>query len=109
MPWLFLGIAITGEVLATTALKASEGFTRWGFGGASIIGYAISFYFLAIVLKTIPVGIAYAIWAGAGVALVTLIGIVLFGQKLDFFAYLGIVLIAAGVLVLNLLSGSAPH
>ncbi|WP_417434612.1 DMT family transporter [Hoeflea sp.] len=109
MPWLFLGIAITGEVIATTALKASEGFTRWGFGSISVVGYAISFYFLAIVLKTIPVGIAYAVWAGAGVAMVTLIGIVMFGQKLDLYAYLGIGLIVAGVLVLNLLSGSSSH
>ncbi|MEM5471676.1 multidrug efflux SMR transporter [Hoeflea sp. AS60] len=109
MPWLFLGIAITGEVIATTALKASHGFTKWGFGGISIVGYAISFYFLAIVLKTIPVGIAYAVWAGAGVAMVTLIGIVLFAQKLDLFAYLGIGLIVAGVLVLNLLSGTTTH
>lgn len=109
MPWLLLGIAITGEVIATTALKASAGFSRWGYSGISIVGYAISFYFLAIVLKTIPVGVAYAIWAGAGVAMVTIIGVVLFGQKLDLFAYLGIGLIVAGVLVLNLLSGSTAH
>ncbi|PHR25282.1 MAG: QacE family quaternary ammonium compound efflux SMR transporter [Hoeflea sp.] len=109
MPWLFLGIAIIGEVIATTALKASEGFTRWGYGSISIIGYAISLYILAIVLKTIPVGIAYAVWSGAGVAMVTLIGIVLFGQKLDLYAYLGIALIVAGVLVLNMLSNSATH
>ena len=109
MPWLFLGIAITGEVIGTTALKASEGFTRWGYGSISVISYAISFYFLAIVLKTIPVGIAYAVWSGAGVAMVTLIGIVLFGQKLDLFAYLGIGLIVAGVIVLNVLSVSTPH
>lgn len=109
MPWLFLGIAITGEVIGTTALKASEGFTRWGYGSITVISYAISFYFLAIVLKTIPVGIAYAVWSGAGVAMVTLIGIVLFGQKLDLFAYLGIGLIVAGVIVLNVLSVSTPH
>lgn len=109
MPWLFLGIAITGEVIATTALKASDGFTRWGYGGLSVLGYSFSFYFLAIVLKTMPVGIAYAVWAGAGVAMVTLIGIVLFGQRLDMFAYLGIGLIVAGVLVLNLLSGTTTH
>lgn len=109
MPWLFLGLAIIGEVIATTALKASDGFSRWGYGSISIIGYAVSLYLLAIVLKTIPVGIAYAIWSGAGVALVTLIGIVLFGQKLDLYAYLGIALIVAGVLVLNVLSDSAAH
>ncbi|SOE18462.1 small multidrug resistance pump [Hoeflea halophila] len=109
MPWLFLGMAIFGEVIATTALKASEGFTRWDYGSISIIGYAISLYLLAIVLKTVPVGIAYAIWSGAGVALVTLFGIVLFGQKLDLYAYIGIALIVAGVLVLNMLSDSATH
>ncbi|MGJ8572075.1 MAG: DMT family transporter [Hoeflea sp.] len=109
MPWLFLGIAIIGEVIATTALKASDGFTKWGYGSISIIGYAISLYILAIILKTIPVGIAYAVWSGAGVALVTFIGVVLLGQKLDLFAYLGIGLIVAGVLVLNLLSTSATH
>lgn len=109
MPWLFLGIAITGEVIATTALKASDGFTKWGYGSVSVVGYSISFYFLAIVLKTIPVGIAYAVWAGAGVAMVTIIGVFLFGQKLDLFAYLGIGLIVGGVLVLNLLSGATAH
>lgn len=109
MPWMFLGIAIVGEVLATSALKASHGFTRWNYGGLSIAGYAIAFYFLAVVLKTIPVGVAYAIWAGAGVALVTLIGVTVFGQKLDFFGYLGIALIVSGVLVLHLLSDAAAH
>jgi multidrug transporter EmrE-like cation transporter len=109
MPWLFLGIAIIGEVIATTALKASDGFTKWGYGSISIIGYAISLYILAIILKTIPVGIAYAVWSGAGVALVTFIGVVLLGQKLDLYAYLGIGLIVTGVLVLNLLSTSATH
>lgn len=109
MPWLFLGIAITGEVIATTALKASDGFTKWGYGTISVVGYGISFYFLAIILKTMPVGVAYAVWSGAGVAMVTFIGVFLFGQKLDLFAYLGIGLIVAGVLVLNLLSGSTAH
>jgi len=109
MPWLFLGIAITGEVIATTALKASDGFTKWGYSGVSIVGYSISFYCLAIILKTMPVGIAYAVWSGAGVAMVTFIGVVLFGQKLDLFAYLGIGLIVSGVLVLNLLSGTTTH
>ena len=109
MPWLFLAIAITGEVVATTALKASDGFTRWGFSSISVLGYAIAFYFLSLVLKTMSVGVAYAVWAGAGVALVTLIGIFLFGQKLDLYGYLGIGLIVAGVAVLNLLSGTVSH
>lgn len=109
MPWMFLAIAIVGEVVATSALKASHGFAKWNYGGLAIAGYAVAFYFLAIVLKTIPVGVAYAIWAGAGVALVTLIGVILFGQRLDSFGYLGIALIVCGVLVLQLLSSAAGH
>ncbi len=109
MPWLFLGIAITGEVIGTTALKASHGFTKWGYGGLALFSYAVSFYFLAIILKTVPIGVAYAIWSGAGVALVTFIGVVALGQKLDLYAFLGIGLIVAGVMVLNLLSGTTAH
>lgn len=109
MPWVLLAIAITGEVIATTALKASNGFTNWNYGILSIVGYAIAFYFLSIVLKTMPVGVAYAIWAGAGVAMVTLIGIFLFDQKLDLYSYIGIGLIVAGVAVLNLLSETTAH
>jgi multidrug transporter EmrE-like cation transporter len=109
MPWIFLAIAIAGEVVGTTALKASNGFANWSYGGLSILAYAVAFYFLAIVLKTIPVGVAYGIWSGAGVALVTVIGIFVFGQKLDLLGYLGIALIVSGVLVLNLLSDAAPH
>ncbi|MBC7281705.1 multidrug efflux SMR transporter [Hoeflea sp.] len=109
MPWLYLILAIAGEVVGTTALKASDGFTKWGYGGISILAYSIAFYLLSIVLKTMSVGVAYAIWSGVGVAFVTVIGIVLFGQKLDFFGYLGIALIVSGVAVLNILSGSATH
>lgn len=109
MPWFLLAIAITGEVIATTALKASDGFTKWNYGIISIVGYAVAFYFLSIVLKTMPVGVAYAIWAGAGVAMVTFIGIFLFDQKLDLYSYLGIGLIVAGVAVLNLLSETTAH
>lgn len=99
MVWLYLLIAIAGEVVGTTALKASNGFTHWGYAG-----FSFAFYFLAIVLKTMPVGVAYAIWSGTGVAMVTMIGVYVFGQKLDLYAYLGIALIVAGVLVLNILS-----
>lgn len=109
MPWLYLILAITGEVIGTTALKASDGFSRWGYAGLSLLAYGIAFYFLSIVLKTMSVGVAYAVWSGVGVAMVTLIGIVLFDQKLDLFGYLGIGLIVAGVAVLNLMSGSATH
>ena len=110
MNWVFLGLAIVGEVIGTAALKASNGFERLPYAGLTVIGYGVAFYFLGIVLKTIPIGIAYAIWSGAGVALVTVLGLVVFGQKLDAAAVIGIGLIVAGVVVLNLFSVSvSPH
>jgi small multidrug resistance pump len=104
MHWLYLVIAITGEVIGTSALKASEGFTRLGPSVVVVVGYGIAFYFLALVLQVIPVGVAYAIWAGMGVALITLIGWVVFGQRLDGAAILGLCLIVAGVVVLQVFS-----
>lgn len=101
MNWFFLTIVITCDVIATTALKASDGFTRWGYGGCAIIMYCIAFYFLALVLRTIPVAIAYTIWCGTGIAVVTIIGAVVFNEKLDYYAILGISLIAAGVIILQ--------
>lgn len=71
--WLFLGVAIVGEVIGTSALKASEGFIRLGPSIVVAVGYGIAFYFLSLALKSIPVGIAYAVWAGLGIALVTAI------------------------------------
>ena len=108
MHWILLLLAIVGEVIGTTALKASDGFTKLGPSIVVLVGYVIAFYFLSLVLKVMPVGIAYAVWAGLGVALVTLIGWLVFGQKLDLAAMVGISLIVAGVLVLNLFS-SASH
>lgn len=107
MPWLYLILAIAGEVVGTTALKASDGFTRLGPSLLVVAGYSVAFYLLAQVLRTIPLGITYAIWSGAGVAAVTLIGWLVYGQRLDAPAILGIGLIVAGVLVLNLWSGAA--
>lgn len=109
MHWLYLAIAITGEVIATSALKASAGFTRLWPSLVVVAGYAMAFYFLSIVLRTIPVGVAYAIWSGTGVALITLIGWVGFGQRLDAAALVGIGLIVAGVVVLNTLSKTTGH
>ncbi|MEQ8367618.1 MAG: multidrug efflux SMR transporter [Roseicyclus sp.] len=106
MHWLYLAVAITGEVIGTTALKATEGFTRTGPIAITILGYGIAFFFLGLVLRTVPVGVAYAIWSGAGVALITIIGWAVFGQKLDLAAMVGIGLIVAGVVVLNTLSSS---
>ncbi|MDT8438882.1 MAG: SMR family transporter [Wenzhouxiangellaceae bacterium] len=106
-PWLFLALAIVSEVIGTTLLKASDGFTRLWPSVGVVVAYLVAFYFLALTLKTIPVGIAYAIWAGVGVALIAVAGWLLFDQRLDLPAMLGIGLIVAGVLVLNLFSGSA--
>jgi small multidrug resistance pump len=107
--WLYLAIAIVSEVIATSALKASESFTRPGPSFVVVAGYAIAFYFLSLTLRTIPVGIAYAVWSGVGIVLVSLVGWFLYGQRLDMAAYLGIGLIAAGVVVLNIFSKSAAH
>ncbi|MEL6523743.1 MAG: multidrug efflux SMR transporter [Pseudomonadota bacterium] len=109
MQWLYLAVAITGEIIGTMSLKASNGFTNLAYGGLAAVGYGVAFYFLALVLRTIPVGIAYAIWSGAGVAAVSILGIILFGQKLDFAAVCGLSLIVAGVIVLNTLSSTVSH
>ena len=97
--WLILFIAILSETIATTALKASEGFTVLLPSILVVIGYCLSFYFLSLTLRTIPVGIAYAVWSGVGVALVTLFGVLVYNQKLDFSALVGISLIMLGVVV----------
>jgi small multidrug resistance pump len=107
--YVFLAIAITAEVIATSALKASQGFTQLLPSILVVVGYGVAFYFLSLTLRTIPVGIAYAIWSGAGIVLVALIGFALYGQKLDIWALVGMGLIIAGVMVINLLSKSAAH
>lgn len=109
MAYFYLAIAIVAEVIGTSALKASEGFTRWLPSLVVAAGYATAFYFLALALKTIPVGIAYAIWSGVGVALITLIGWVVFKQRLDAAALAGVALIVAGVVVIQLFSGAAAR
>ena len=107
--WMFLAVAIVAEVIATSALKASEGFTRTVPSTIVVVGYGVAFYFLSMVLKSIPVGVAYAIWSGLGVVLVTTVGWLLYGQKLDAWGFVGIALIVAGVMVLNLLSKASAH
>jgi len=107
--WLYLTLAILSEVAGTSALKFSEGFTRLVPSGIVVVGYAISFYFLSLTLKGIPIGVAYAIWSGAGTALVTLVAWAFLGQKLDAATGIGILLIIAGVLVLNLYSKAVGH
>jgi small multidrug resistance pump len=107
MSYLYLAIAIVAEVIGTSALKAAEGFTRPLPSLVVVVGYGAAFYFLSLALKTIPVGIAYAIWSGVGVALITLIGWVVFKQRLDAPALAGLALIVAGVVVIQVFSGAA--
>lgn len=109
MSYLFLAIAILAEVFATTAMKVSEGFTKPLPSGATVIGYAIAFYFLSLTLKTIPTGVAYAIWSGVGIVLISAIAWAFHGQKLDLPAMLGLGLILAGVVVMNVFSKSVAH
>lgn len=109
MNWLFLSIAIVAEVIATSALKAADGFTRLGPSLVVIAGYGIAFYFLSLALRGIPVGVAYAVWSGVGIVLISVIGWLAFGQTLDAAAVFGIGLIMAGVIVLNVFSRSAVH
>lgn len=109
MGYLYLAIAIVAEVAATSALKASEEFTKLGPSLIVIIGYGVAFYFLTLVLRTIPVGVSYAIWSGLGIVLVTLVGIVLYKQIPDTPAILGMGLIIAGVVVINVFSKTIGH
>ena len=109
MNYLWLAGAILSEVIATSSLKASNGFTKLLPSLAVVIGYGAAFYFLWQTLKTIPVGVAYAIWSGLGTVLIALVGFVLYKQRLDAAAFAGIALIIAGVLVMNLLSKTAAH
>ncbi|HPA00922.1 MAG TPA: SMR family transporter [Chiayiivirga sp.] len=109
MNWLLLALAILAEVIATSFLKSSAGFTRLWPSLAVVAGYAVAFWCLSLTLRTIPVGVAYAVWSGAGIVLVTAIAWAVHGQKLDAAGLLGIGLILAGVLVLNLFSRSTAH
>jgi len=107
--WIYLGIAIVSEVIGTSALNASAGFSRLWPSLVVVAGYAVAFYCLSLALKSIPVGVAYAIWSGVGVALIALVGWAIFGQALDAPAVIGIALIVAGVVVLNVFSRTSVH
>ncbi|WP_166260122.1 DMT family transporter [Marinobacter salicampi] len=104
--WFLLSIAICAEVLGTSFLKSTEGFTRLVPSVVVVISYVVAFYFLSLTLKTMPVGIAYAVWAGSGVALIVLVGWVFFSQPLDTPAMVGVSLIVAGVILINGYSSS---
>lgn len=109
MHWFYLAVAIVSEVIATSALKAAEGFTRPLPSLIVVVGYGVAFYCLSVVLRTLPVGITYAIWSGVGVALIALAGWLLYDQALDLPAVVGMALIVAGVVVLNVFSKTVTH
>jgi small multidrug resistance pump len=108
-PWILLALAVVAEVVGTSALKASNGFTQPLPSAVVVVGYAVSFYFLSLVLKTIPVGVTYAIWSGLGIVLITLVAYLLYGQEIDLAGLLGMGLIIAGVVVLQVFSRSSVH
>lgn len=107
MHWLHLAIAIVAEVIATLALKAAAGFTRPLPSLVVVAGYGLAFYFLSLTLRVIPMGVAYAVWSAVGIALVSLIGWLVYDQRLDAPALLGMGLIVAGVAVIQLFSRTA--
>lgn len=109
MGYFYLTVAIIAEVVGTSALKASESFTKLGPSIVVVLGYVVAFYFLSLVLKTIPVGIAYAIWAGMGIVLIAIIGAIAFKQMLDLPAVIGMALIVSGVIVINVFSKTVSH
>jgi small multidrug resistance pump len=107
--FFFLGIAIIFEIIATSALKKSEQFTQLIPSIVTIVGYFAAFYFLSFAIRTIPVGIAYAIWSGVGIVLITIIGAVFFKQIPDLPAIIGLALIMIGVVIINVFSKTTAH
>ncbi|MBO6757641.1 MAG: QacE family quaternary ammonium compound efflux SMR transporter [Roseibium sp.] len=107
--YVFLFAAIVAEVIATTALAKTESFTRLVPSAITVVGYAVSFYFLSFPIKVMPTGIVYAIWSGTGIVLITAVAWLAFGQKLDMAAILGLSLIIAGVIIVNVFSKSVGH
>ena len=109
MAYLYLAIAIIAEVAATSALKASAEFTKLIPSTIVVVGYGVAFYFMTLVLRTIPVGITYAIWSGLGIVLVTIVGTVFYKQIPDFPAIIGMRLIVSGVVVIHVFSKTVSH
>jgi small multidrug resistance pump len=109
MNYVMLAVAILAEVIATTAMKQSQGFSRLPWTLVTVVGYAVAFYFLSQTLKTIPTGIAYAIWSGVGIVLISAAAWAFQGQKLDAPALAGMGLIISGVVVMNVFSKAGGH
>jgi len=109
MHWIYLALAITAEVIATSVLKSTDGFTRLIPSAIVVAGYMFAFYFLSLTLRTLPVSIAYALWSGFGVILIAIVGWLVYKQSLDLAGIIGISFIIVGVIILNLFSKTIPH
>lgn len=107
--YLALALAVVAETIGTTALKATEEFTRLGPSVLVVVSYATSFYLLSLTLRTIPVGIMYAFWSGLGIVLIALFGWLIYGQRLDWPAVIGLAMILGGIVVIHLFSRATPH
>jgi len=108
-PYILLVLAIISEVIGTSALRASEGFSRPAPSALVVAGYAVSFYIVSLTLKSLPLGLVYAVWSGLGTALIVVVGVVMFREGLDAARIIGIALIIGGVVVLNAFSGNPAH
>ena len=109
MAYFYLVLAVMAETVGTSALQASQQFTKPLPSVLVVIGYALAFWFLSLVLRTIPVGVAYAIWSGLGILFIALIGWLVFRQPLDLPAVIGMAMILGGIVVIQVFSGTAPH
>ena len=107
--YLTLALAVLAETIGTTALQASQQFTRLWPSVLVVVAYGVSFWFMSLTLRVMPVGVVYALWSGLGILLIALIGFLVFNQRLDLPAVLGIGLILAGIVVIHLFSNTTPH
>ncbi len=107
--YLSLIIAVIAETIGTTALQASHQFTRPLPSVVTVLGYALAFYFLSLTLRSMPVGVVYALWSGLGIVFISIIGFVVFGQRLDLPAVLGMLMIGGGIAVIQVFSNTTPH
>lgn len=107
--YIYLVIAVIAETIGTSALQASAQFSKFWPSVIVVVGYSVAFYFLGLTLKFVPVGVAYALWSGLGIVFISIIGVLVFSQKLDFAAVAGMILIIAGIAVIQLFSSSSSH
>lgn len=107
--YIYLVIAVIAETIGTSALQASAQFSKFWPSVIVVVGYSVAFYFLGLTLKFVPVGVAYALWSGLGIVFISIIGVLVFSQKLDFAAVAGMILIIAGIAIIQLFSSSSSH